>query len=179
MNISTKHVNRTCFIIVITVSLICGYLSIGHVIKKRQQFDVEKDVLSKKMSEVDLAASNLGELKAVLAETKKELHYLNERIPESGKIGLLLKQIDALMKQRQLALISLKPLPVREEKIYFKNPIQLVFKGNFIDIHHLIHDLERMNRILVMEKMTISKQKNVDQCRVEFLVNVFEQKKGI
>jgi Tfp pilus assembly protein PilO len=177
MNISLKQVNRICLGIVVVVSLACGYLTVSHVIKKRRQFGIEKGILSKRIKEVNLAATSLEELKAVLAETKKELHYLNERIPESGKIGLLLKQIDSLMKQRKIALISLQPLPVREEKIYLKNPIQLKFTGNFVDIYHLLHDLETMNRIVVMEKLAISRQERSEQCRVELMVNVFEQKK--
>ena len=120
INLSTKHLDRTCLVIVITVSLACGYLSVSHVIKKKRQFGIEKDILSKRMNEVNLASTNLEELKANLAATKKEMNYLNERIPESGKIGLLLKQIDSLMKQRKIALIRLQPLPVREEKIYLK-----------------------------------------------------------
>jgi len=178
MNISIKQVNRACLATVIIVSMACGYLTVSHVIKKRRQFGVEKDILSKRIKEVNLAATNLEELKAVLAETKKELNYLNERIPESGKIGLLLKQIDSLMKQRKIALTSLQPLPVREEKIYLKNPIQLKFTGNFVDIYHLLHDVETMNRIVVMEKLAISRQESSDQCRVELMVNVFEQKKA-
>ena len=178
MNISLKQVNRICLVIVVMVSLACGYLSVSHVIQKKRQFGIEKDILSKRIKEVNLAATNLGDLKAALAETKKELNYLNERIPESGKIGLLLKQINSLMKQRKIALISLQPLTAKDEKIYFKNPIRLMFKGKFVDIYHLIHDLEKMNRIVVMERMTITRPESSDQCRVELMVNVFEQKKA-
>jgi Tfp pilus assembly protein PilO len=179
MNISTKQVNRICLAIVVVVSLACGYLTVSHVIKEKRQFGIEKDILSKRIKDVNLATTNLEELKAVLVETKKELNYLNERIPESGKIGLLLKQIDSSMKQRKISLISLQPLPVREEKIYLKNPIQLKFTGNFVDIYHLLHDLETMNRIVIVGKITITRQESSEQCRVELMVNVFEQKKGI
>ncbi|UCD32975.1 MAG: type 4a pilus biogenesis protein PilO, partial [Desulfobacterales bacterium] len=129
MNLSIKQLDRVCLIIIITVSIICGYLTFKHVTKKNKQFGIEKDILSKKMNEVNLASTNLEELRTTLEATKKELNYLNERIPESGKIGLLLKQIDSLMKQRKIALISLQPLPTEEEKIYLKNPIQMSFKG--------------------------------------------------
>lgn len=177
MNISIKHVDRACLATVIIVSLACGYLSVTHVSKKRQQFGVEKETLSKRMQEVNLAETNLEELKAALSETKKELNYLNERIPESGKIGVLLKQIDSLMKRRKMTLINLQPLPVREEKLYYRNPIQLTFKGNFVNIFHVIHDLERINRVVLMDKMNISKQKDSDQCQVELMTSVFERKK--
>lgn len=175
MNLSIKQVDRACFAIVVMVSLICGYLAVNKVMKRKQQFGIEKDILSKRMNEVNLASTNLEELKANLAATKKEMNYLNERIPESGKMGLLIKQIDTLMKQRKIALISLKPLPVQEEEIYLKNPIQLKFYGDFVNIYHLIHDLENMNRFLVMEKMTISKQESSDQCQVLLMTSVFER----
>jgi Tfp pilus assembly protein PilO len=147
--------------------------------KTKEQFGIEKDILSKKTIEVNLASTNLEELRGALKATEKELNYLNERIPESGKIGLLINQIDSLMKQRKIALISLQPLPVREEKIYLKNPIQLLFNGNFVDIYFLINDLEKMNRIVVMDKITITKLDNSDQCRVELMASVFEHKKAI
>ena len=179
MNLNVKHIDRSCLIIVILVSLICGYLSISRIIKKSQQYEIEKDILSKRMKEVNLATTNLEDLKAALAGTKKELNYLNERIPESGKIGLLLKQINSLMKQRQIALISLQPLTAREEKDYLKNPIQLILIGNFVDIYHLIQDLENMNRIVLMDQLVITKQESSDKCQVDLMINVFEHKKTI
>lgn len=179
MNLSIKQVDRGCLAIVVMVSLICGYLAVNNVIQNKQRLGIEKDILSKRMKEVNLASTNLEDLKANVAATKKELDYLNERIPESGKIGVLIKQINTLMKQRKIALISLKPLAVREEKIYLRNPIQLNFYGGFVNIYHLIHDLENMNRFLVMEKMIISKQEGSEQCQVELTISVFERKRTL
>jgi Tfp pilus assembly protein PilO len=110
---------------------------------------------------------------------KKELGYLNERIPQTGKIGLLLTQINSLMKQHRITLISLEPLPVRKEEVYLKNPVRLEFSGRFVDIYHLLLDIEKMNRLVVMETMTITKQDNSDLCRVEMMTSVFERPKAI
>jgi Tfp pilus assembly protein PilO len=175
MNLSLRNIDRMCLAIVLVFSVLCGSLAFSHVMKKNKQFIIEKDILSKRMNEVNLAATNLVDLKAALGATKSELNYLNERIPESGNIGLLLKQIDALMKQRKIALISLQPLPVEKENIYLKNPIQLAFKGNFVDIYAFIKDVEGMNRMVVMEKITITKPENSDQCRAELMASVFQR----
>jgi Tfp pilus assembly protein PilO len=179
MNFSIKQLDQTCLVIVVVVSLIGGYLAFSHVTEQKQQFGIEKDILSKRMKEVNLAATSLGELKTALADTKKELNYLNELIPEAGKIGLLLKQIDAIMKQREVALISLRPLSVRQEEVYLRNPIQLVFNGKFVNIYHLIRDLEGMNRMVVMEKMVITRQADSDQCKVVLMISVFEHAQAI
>ena len=179
MNLTIKQLDRMCLIVVVAVSLICGYLTVRHISKKKQRFGVERNVLSKRMKEVNLAANNLEQLRTNLAGVKEELGYLNERIPQTGKIGLLLTQINSLMKQRRIKLLSLEPLPVSQEEIYLKNPIQLVFNGRFMDIYHLILDLEKMNRLVVMETMTVSKQENSDICEVELLTSVFERAKAI
>ena len=176
LNLSLKHIDRACLIAIVIISMVCGYLAVSKVSKKKEHFGIEKNILSKRMQEVNLATLNLGDLKTALADTKKELYHLNERIPEPGKIGLLLQQIDALMKHRKITLVSLQPLPVKEEKIYIKNPIKLMFTGHFVDIYRLLHDIERMNRIVLMEKMTITQKENSDQCRVELMTSVFERK---
>jgi len=179
MNLSIKQLDRLCLIILVAVSLISGYVTVSHITKKKQHFGVEKNILSKRMQEINLAASNLQQLKTNLAGVKKELAYLNERIPPEGKIGLLLTQVNALMKERRIELLSLEPLPVNKEDIYLKNPVRLVFNGRFIDIYHLILDLEKMNRLVIMETLSISKQKQSDFCQVELLANVFEREKTI
>ena len=71
MNLTIKQLDRACLIIVIVVSLMCGYLTVRHITRKKQQFGVEKNILSKRMKEVNLATTNLEELKANLARSKK------------------------------------------------------------------------------------------------------------
>jgi len=175
INLSIKQLDRTCLIIVVIAALVCGFLAVRDISTKRRLLETEKSLLFSKSKEIDLAATSLNALHVNLADIKHELDDLNERIPETGKIGLLLQQVDALMKRHKVTLISLEPLTASQEKIYLKNPVTLVFDGNFVNIFHFIRDLEEMNRIMVMEKMTISKQENSDQCRVELITSVFEQ----
>jgi len=179
INLSIKQLDRTCLIIVVIASLICGFLTVRDITHKKRLFETEKGILSSKMQENNLAATNLNALHINLADIKRELDELNERIPETGKIGLLLQQIDALMKRHQVTLISLEPLAVSQDKIYLKNPIKLLFKGSFVTILHLIRDLEGMNRIMVMENLTITREELSDQCQVELMTTVFERPKAI
>ncbi len=66
MNLNIKHVDRACLVIVVMVSLVCGYLAVNQIMKKKQQFGIEKDILSKRMKEVNLASTNLEESKGAL-----------------------------------------------------------------------------------------------------------------
>ena len=177
INLSIKQLDRTCLIVVVIVSLACGFLTVRDITHKKRLFETEKGVLSGKSREMNLAATSLNALHMNLADIKRELNDLNERIPETGKIGLLLQQIDVLMKQNQVYLISLEPLPVSQDKIYLKNPIKLLFKGSYVNIFHLLRELESLNRIVLMENITISKDENSDQCQVELIATVFERPK--
>jgi len=178
-HLSIKQLDRICLVTVVIVSLVCGFLAVRNVTIKKRLFDTERSILSSKMKEIDLAATNLSTLHVNLSDIKKELDDLNQRIPETGKIGLLLQQIDALMKRHKITLISLEPLAVSQDRIYLKNPIKLLFTGSYVNIYHLLRELEELNRIMVMENLTISKEENSDQCQVELTATVFERPKAI
>ena len=175
MDWGIKQMDRVSLAIVVVVTLLCGYIAVTNVIGKEQQFQIEKEILSKRMKEVNLATANLKDLKAALGETKSELNTLNERIPESGKIGLFLRQIDALMIQRNIELVSIRPMAAIEEKNYLKFPIHLKITGPFVNMYQLMRDMEAMNRIVLMDNMTINRQANQPHCQAELMISVFEQ----
>jgi Tfp pilus assembly protein PilO len=174
--IPLQRLDRIGLALLLLAALSSGCWVFNDIHRTRRQFRIEKDVLSEKLQEINLAQSNLGDLKTILQKTGEELAYLNQRIPESGKIGLLLQQIDALLRKHGVRLISLHPLPVVKEKIYVRNPLRLIFEGAFIDVFRLLTDIERMNRIVIMDRMIITRNQPGDPCRVELNANVYERK---
>lgn len=174
--IPLQRLDRIGLVLLILAVLCSGYWVFNDIHRTRRQFRIEKDVLSEKLQEVNLAQSNLGDLKSVLQKTSAELAYLNQRIPEAGRIGLLLQQIDALLRKHGVRLISLHPLPVVEEKMYIRNPLRLLFEGAFVDVFRLLTDIERMNRIVIMDRMIMTGEQPRDLCRVELNANVYERK---
>lgn len=175
MTLGIKKLDRMCLIVVVIVSVICGSWVVSRGIKQQRQIRQENNLLSKRLNDLNLAETNLQRLKTVLDATRKELQALNERIPDSANIGEFLKQIDSLMKERRIVLIGLWPLPTVKERLYTRIPIRLTFKGSFINVYHLLHDLETMNRTLVMEKILITKSDIAQECQVDLVANVFER----
>jgi Tfp pilus assembly protein PilO len=175
MTLGIKKLDRMCLIVVVIVSVICGSWVVSRGIKQQRQIRQENNLLSKRLNDLNLAETNLQRLKTVLDATRKELQALNERIPDSANIGEFLKQIDSLMKERRIVLIGLWPLPTVKERLYTRIPIRLTFKGSFINVYHLLHDLETMNRTLVMEKILITKPDIAQECQVDLVANVFER----
>jgi len=170
-----RNLDRMCISVIIVVSILCGYWAVSRALKLKEQIQQENDLLSKGMKDLNLAATSLEQLKGALKNTRRQFEALNERIPGSGRIGEFLKQLDILMKERAIALISLHPMPAVKEKVYARIPIRLILKGSFFNIYHMLQDLETMNRIVVMEKITIKKSDPAKECRVDLTAGVFER----
>ena len=175
MNLTIKNLDRICLTIVVVVVLVGGYLAFSKVTTLKKQYQIEKEILSKRMAEANVATANLKDLKTALTETQAELTYLNERIPAAGKIGLFLRQVDGLMARRGIVLDSIRPQAAIEEKDYFKIPIRLEFTGKFVNVYQLLQDFEYMNRIVIMDNMVIRRQQNQTECQAELMINVFER----
>ena len=175
MKISIKNLDRLCLCILVGVAVGCGFWALNDTVKKKRQIQQENDLLAHRLKDLNLADTNLQRLKKGLEAAKNELKTLNEKIPETANIGLLLRKVDALMKSRNVEMINIEPLATVEEKLYTRIPIRMVFKGAFADIYATLLDLETMNRILVMEKINISKTVNEPLCKVDLTACVFER----
>lgn len=174
-NINIKRFDQICISLVIIVSLICGYWVMNQTIKQRWQLRQETEIISKTLIELKSAEENFENLNTLLADTKRELEFLDKRIPVSVNIGEVLKEIDYFMQDRKITLLSLQPLPPVEEKLYTKIPIRLMFEGSFASIYHLLYDLETMNRMLVAENMSISRRNLDEKCQAVITASVYQR----
>jgi Tfp pilus assembly protein PilO len=175
MALKIHTLDRACLALLITVSLVLGYWTVNWTFKQHRLLRQENELLAKKLKDLNLAETNLQHLKNVLDTARKELNILNERIPESSKIGEFLKHVNLLVNERNVNLISLHPQPVVEEKHCNRIPIRLVFEGPFGSVYQLLYDLETMNRMVVMETMQMTKTNKAQNCRVNMTASVFER----
>ncbi len=169
-----KNLDRFCLLIVIVISVTCGYLIVNHVNKQKRLILQEKNLISEKLKKLVLAETNLENLKKFLDDTKKELKVINDQIPETAKIGTFLGEIDSLMKKREELLINIEPLPPVIENHYKRIPIRMEFNGSFENTYKILHDFETMNRLLVMEEIKILRSSIDKHCTVDLTTSVFE-----
>ena len=175
MKISVKTVDRLGLFLVISLSLICGYWAINDSLSKHKQLSQDNEIVSKSLDQLKSAEDNFKNINLLLSQTKKDLEFLDKRIPNSVNIGEVLKEIDSSMKKRKVTLISMQPMPGIEEKLYTKIPIRLMLKGSFINLYNLLYDFESMNRMLVAENMTISRSNLDEDCQAELTANVYQR----
>ena len=123
---------------------------------------------------------DLHQLKETLDIRKDVYKGINERIPESADIGSFLKELNAIIKKNHIALTSIRPQPPIRGGQLVRIPVQLVCEGPFGSIYSLLRDLEGMKRVVLMDKMVISRSEATQECGLELIMNILEYgKEGI
>ncbi|MFC1516350.1 type 4a pilus biogenesis protein PilO [Thermodesulfobacteriota bacterium] len=174
MALSVKNLDRICLFIVLLSSGAAIFWILGQGVKLDMQVRKEKDLLASRQKNLSMAESSLQQLNATRAATRMEIVSLNERVPDSTDMGKFLKELDALINRRNIELITVQPMSKVKESQFVRIPVRMIFHGAFLDIYHLLYDLETMKRMLVMEKMNISKSGRDANCRVDLTANIFE-----
>lgn len=175
MRLNLKHLDLICLAAIIVVAGMSGYWIVKKGAKQRTSIQQANTMYAGSLKNMSLADSSLKQLKKGLADVSAELKSLNEGIPKVAEIGKFLKQLNILIKQRNVVLITLQPMPGEKKTYFTQRPIRMMFKGAFNDIFDLVHDLETMKRVLVAEKMTITKIGGGEHCQVNLMLNIFEQ----
>jgi len=176
MSLSLRTLDRLCLVILILALAGAGFWGLAQASKQRKALRSEQELLAKQRQDLNVTETGLQQLQAMLRDKRAAIAALNERMPESAQMGRFLKELDGLAKRRQVLLISLQPMPPVEEKIYIRNPVNLVCKGPFINVYQLLVDFESLERLLEMETLKIARTAEERVCQVELVVNVFEWK---
>jgi Tfp pilus assembly protein PilO len=157
------------------VTLSCAYIAVNLGLRQRGQIRQEEERVMKASKDLTLAESALAQLQASLSAAKKRLGLLDERIPEAVEIGEFVKKIDLLTKERQIALISVQPLPRVNEALYTRIPVRLSFEGSFNRVYHFVREVELMSPVVLLENLTMSRSGEFDECHVNLLASVLEK----
>lgn len=173
MSLSLKSLDRICLLTVIVVLGLGGLWVLKQGAGQKSRISQENALYARSATSLNMAESNLQQLRTVLAATQNELTALKGRIPKAADIGGFLKQLDGLIKRRNMVLITLQPLPEVKASYFAKIPIRLTVRGAFGDMCYLLYDLETMDRMLVAEKITISNDGIDEQCRIDLTLNIF------
>ncbi len=177
MTLSMKILDRICFTVVVLVTLTAVYLVGSSWIRDQKQAVQENQAVAKQSKELSQIDNDLRNLRTALERRQANLQGIYERIPETEDIGVFLKQLDALVKKSEIGLISIEPLPSSKENGFTRIPIHLICEGSFIRIYSLLHDLERLKRAVVMEKMTIYRPATGMECRLELTASILKYEK--
>ena len=175
LNLSIKNLDRLCLVTVFFVVVLSGSLVAKDNIKRKKQVQQEKELLTNRLKDLKTVEQKAKRLEGILNRSKKELEALNKRVPGTADIGMFFNQLDTLMKERDLELISVQPQPGIKEESITRIPIRLMFKGSFVNIFKMIHALETMDRTVVMEQVAIAKSNVNGVCQTDLLTSIFKK----
>ena len=175
LNITLKNMDRLCLMITLSVTLIFAGLVFQLNLKRQKETAEKSRLISQRASDLESTEQKVKQLEAVLGDKRTELKAFNDKIPETPEFGEFLDQLDRMMKQRNLALISVQPQGGVAEKTLTKIPVRMIFNGTFINIFNMIHAMETTGRTVVMENISIAKSNLEDNCRVQLLASIFSR----
>jgi len=164
-----------CAILLLLISLVAGVFFVYQDYHTAQgEIQLEQQLLSKQKNDMDMAQVNLARLKGVLADKQSIFERLNQRIPESAQIGRLLTEIHERISRRNTTLTRFSHTPPEKDLQYQRIPLQLTLEGQFGDLYLVIHDLETLNRVFIIESVQIKRHETQEICQADITANVYQ-----
>jgi type IV pilus assembly protein PilO len=113
----------------------------------------------KRLEALKEAAAKLPALQEELARADEEFAHLLSLLPDQKEIPALLETVSQLGAQVGLENILFQPQPEQPREFYAIIPIRLDLIGTFHKLGIFFDSLSKLNRILKVENLTMTRQK--------------------
>jgi Tfp pilus assembly protein PilO len=174
--LSVKQLDRICILTVLVVFFTGGGFVVHSGISERKRISSENGQIASRLRDLSTAEEEIRKVDSALVQRKENLRFLNEKIPESLEIGWFLKEVNTIMKEKEITLMSLQPLQAVKERLFTRLPVRMVFRGPFGRVYDMIHDLETMKQAVVVEKLVIQRGGGSSQeCQVDLSASIFRR----
>jgi len=136
-----------------------------YFLKFENQLDTLKQVTAriteqqKKLATLKSAVTKVQVLEKELAQTEEELTKLLMLLPDQKEIPGLLENVSRLGSKVGLENILFQPQPEVMREFYATIPIRLDLLGTFNDLGVFLDSISKLDRILKVESLTLTRQK--------------------
>lgn len=113
-----------------------------------------------KLASLKAAAAKAETLEKELAQSEEELTVLMGLLPDQKEIPALLENVSRLGANVGLENILFQPQPEVAKELYATIPIKLDLLGTFNDLGVYLDSISKLNRILRVEDLTITRPKD-------------------
>jgi len=175
MNQNIKHTDFCCALILLAIIFSGAFLMYKDYSRNLNRIKLEEQALINLETKFNLAKINLDQVTSRFVKKKIEFQELNRKIPVRPGIGDLLKQLHKHVKLRNITLIDFNHKPGIKIENHKQILTQLIAKGAYPDIYRFVHDLETLDRIFLIEEMTIQKTADPKICQAKLTASVFQQ----
>lgn len=116
-------------------------------------------------------------LPVVASEARRLELALNEfprRFPSQPELGQFIREITQISEQLALQEWKYQPMAPRRTPMYFEMPIQMSFRGNYLDAASFLRQVEQMQRLTRMQRLSIrGKDARTGAVEVEMAMNIY------
>ena len=142
--------------------LVCGGAVYGswHFYVSEMQADIDVRQTRLTAMRADIArgvatARRLPEFEAQVAQLEQRLENLRQVLPEERDVADILRRIQGLATQSNLAIQSFKPLPVVGQAMYQEVPYRLTAEGTYHNLGFFFDRISKFPRIINVSEITI------------------------
>jgi type IV pilus assembly protein PilO len=100
-------------------------------------------------------ARRLPEFESQVAQLEQRLENLKQVLPEERDVADILRRIQGLATQSNLAIQSFKPLPVVAQSLYAEVPYRLTAEGTYHNLGFFFDRISKFPRIINVSEITI------------------------
>jgi type IV pilus assembly protein PilO len=107
-------------------------------------------------------ARRLPEFESQVAQLEQRLENLKQVLPEERDVADILRRIQGLATQSNLAIQSFKPLPVVQQALYAEVPYRLTAEGTYHNLGFFFDRISKFPRIINVSEITIKTRTSPD-----------------
>src|SRR5262245_14329291 len=100
-------------------------------------------------------ARRLPEFEAQVAQLEQRLENLRQVLPEERDVADILRRIQGLATQSNLAIQSFKPQPVVAKAMYAEVPYRLTAEGTYHNLGFFFDRISKFPRIITVSEITV------------------------
>ena len=162
------------FVVLIIVLLGGAYLAIFHRgVTRYFYLKTQEKVLLESLKSASAVNHTLKGYQEQISVITKKLNEFNERLPREKNIDEILKQVTQVAVRTGVELRTIEPQDIVEGGIYNKFPIKIRLKSTFKDCFRFFVKLERLPRILQLEKLSMKSKQKTNELETEVLLSAF------
>ncbi|GIW76998.1 MAG: hypothetical protein KatS3mg104_2061 [Phycisphaerae bacterium] len=142
---------------------------------KRQAYLDDIEVKQKRLTELARASRDLDDINQRLVKIEQAIHLFEKKLPQEQEVESILNYVTTLVERHKLFSRSFKPNPKPVVgPNYRERQIELDLSGNFFGYYAFLRDLERLERIIKITDMKLTRIDEQDgQMQAVLRISIF------
>ena len=173
MHLSIRTLNTACLAGFVALAIGGSFVASRSARAKAERMDRDRKTAEVLLGEFKKAQTALGRLDATLKANQTALETLRKRLPESEPIGGFFADLDALAGKAAVKVNKVAPGQSVPEQMCTRTPLAFSCEGSFAGLHAVLHGLERMDRLVRIEQVSISRSSPSSRCSMTITCSVY------